>query len=67
MVKCGTGFLVMCVVVFDSLFSCPFFPEMYIGLTEEFCVGKSELRGKKSMSFFFSPKYGKTMEMSLPF
>lgn len=51
MVRCGTG-LVMCMVVFAISFLMSFPPaEICIGLTEEFCVGKSELRGKESMSF----------------
>lgn len=44
----------MSVVVFaiPSLMSFP--PtEICIGLTEEFCVGKSELRGKENMNFSF--------------
>lgn len=51
----------MCMLVFatPSLISSP--PtEICIGLTEEFCVGKSELRGKESMSFSLQ----KTMERS---
>lgn len=44
----------MSVVVFAIPFLMSFPPtEICIGLTEELCVGKSELRGKESMNFPF--------------
>lgn len=39
-----------------------FLTEMRIGLTEEFCVGKSELRGEKKVGLSYQKFHGEKLE-----
>ena len=49
---CGNGSLVAGMVVWWLLLILSCLTEMRIGLTEEFCVGKSELRGEEKVVLF---------------
>lgn len=50
--RCGIGSLVAGIVVRWLLLILSCLTEMRIGLTEEFCVGKSELRGEEKAGLF---------------